>query len=46
VLDSRLQSGDVVSLRTPRTHVAVIEAARDVIAHAWAIVKRHDAPSD
>jgi HEPN domain-containing protein len=46
VLDSRLKSGDIVSLRTPRAHVAVIEAARDVIAHAWAIVKRHDAPSD
>jgi len=46
VLDSRSQSGGVVSLRTPSTHLSVIEAARDVIAHAWAIVKRHDTPSD
>ncbi|HEV3193620.1 MAG TPA: hypothetical protein VGY54_24110 [Polyangiaceae bacterium] len=46
VLDSRSQSGDIVSLRTPRNHLPVIEAARDVIAHAWAILKRHDTPSD
>jgi HEPN domain-containing protein len=44
VLDAPSLSGNVVTLRTPRTHVAVIEAARDVIAHAWAIMKRHDAP--
>jgi len=28
---------DVVSLRTPRAHVAIVEAARDVVAHAWAV---------
>jgi hypothetical protein len=37
----------LVSLRTPRTHEAVVDAARDVIAHAWAVVKRHEtAPHD
>jgi HEPN domain-containing protein len=46
VLDSRSRSGDVVTLRTPRAHVLVIEAARDVIAHAWAIMKQHDASDD
>lgn len=32
----------IVILRTPRTHTLVVEAARDVIAHAWAVVKRHE----
>jgi HEPN domain-containing protein len=36
------QTGGVVILRTPRTHEATMEAARDVIAHAWAVVKRHE----
>jgi|SRR5580698_1795568 hypothetical protein len=35
-------TGDVVVLRTPRTHEATMEAARDVIAHAWAVVKRNE----
>lgn len=35
-------AGGVVSLRTPKANEAVIEAARDVIAHAWAVVKRHE----
>jgi hypothetical protein len=42
VLDSTPPSGEVVVLRTPRAHVAVVEAARDVIAHAWVVVKRHE----
>ncbi|MCL2450236.1 MAG: hypothetical protein FWD17_14920, partial [Polyangiaceae bacterium] len=41
-----LASGVLVSLRTPRSHEGVLEAARDVIAHAWAVVKRHDARSE
>jgi hypothetical protein len=37
---------DLVPLRTPRGHAAFVDAARDVIAHAWAVVKRHEAPLD
>ena len=33
---------DVVRLRTPKTEHAAVEAAHDVIAHAWAVVKRHE----
>jgi HEPN domain-containing protein len=36
-------AGELVRLRTPRAHAAVVEAAHDVIAHAWAVVKRHEA---
>jgi HEPN domain-containing protein len=42
VLETRAPSSDVVSLRTPRIHERAIEAARDVIAHAWSVVKRHE----
>jgi HEPN domain-containing protein len=42
VLRTEVQSGDIVSLRTPRSHVAAVDAARDVIAHAWAVVRRHE----
>jgi len=47
VLDAGVPLAErLVSLRTPRTHEPVIDAARDVIAHAWAVVKRHEAPHD
>ncbi len=42
VLEARPPSGDVVTLRTPKAHEAVFEATRDVIAHAWAVVRRHE----
>jgi HEPN domain-containing protein len=42
VVDARPPGGDVVRLRTPRGHTQVVESARDVIAHAWAVVKRHE----
>ncbi|MDP9148807.1 MAG: hypothetical protein M3O36_02535 [Myxococcota bacterium] len=42
VLSAGAPSGDVVVLRTPRAHEPVLEAARDVIAHAWAVAKRHE----
>ncbi len=45
VLAARAPHGDVVILRTPGANEAVLEAARDVIAHAWAVVKRHE-PTD
>ena len=43
VLEEKAQAGEVIVLRTPRAHEGVLEAARDVIAHAWAVVKRHEA---
>jgi hypothetical protein len=42
VLEAKAPSAGVVSLRTPRTDEQVLEAVRDVIAHAWAVVKRHE----
>ena len=42
VVDARPPGGDVIHLRTPRGHALVVEAARDVIAHAYAVVKRHE----
>jgi HEPN domain-containing protein len=45
VLDAKPPSGDVVNLRTPRAHLELVEAARDVIAHAWTVVKRHETAS-
>jgi HEPN domain-containing protein len=42
VLEAEGPSGLVV-LRTPHAHEAVLEATRDVIAHAWTVVKRHEA---
>src|SRR5579884_2688599 len=43
VLDAAPPAGGVVVLRTPGAHAPVLEAARDVIAHASAVVKRHEA---
>lgn len=42
VLDAKQPAGEVVVLRTPHAHDGVLEAARDVIAHAWAVVRRHE----
>jgi hypothetical protein len=42
VLEAKGPGGDIVSLRTPRGHRHVVEAARDVVAHAWAVAKRHE----
>jgi hypothetical protein len=42
VLEAKAPAGEVVVLRTPRAHEAVLEATRDVVAHAWAVVKRHE----
>jgi hypothetical protein len=46
VLEARPPSMDVVVLRTPKGNAAVLEATRDVIAHAWAVVKRHETASE
>jgi hypothetical protein len=42
VLSAGGPGGEVVVLRTPHTGAAQLEAARDVIAHAWTVVRRHD----
>jgi hypothetical protein len=42
VLDAAPPSGEVVVLRTPRAYAAAVDAARDVIAHAWVVVQRHE----
>ena len=36
-------SAELVALRTPATDERVIEATKDVLAHAYAVVKRHEA---
>ena len=33
---------EVIVLRTPRTLAAPVDAAKDVVAHAWAVVRRHE----
>jgi HEPN domain-containing protein len=40
LLETPLPGGELVALRTAHADERVIEAARDVIAHAYAIVKR------
>jgi HEPN domain-containing protein len=42
VLEAKAPSAGVVNLRTPRSDEQLLEATRDVIAHAWALVKRHE----
>jgi HEPN domain-containing protein len=42
VLEAKVASAGMAILRTPRAHDRELEATRDVIAHAWAVVKRHE----
>lgn len=37
--------GSLVTLRTTKTEERILEAARDVIAHAYAVVKRYERQS-
>jgi HEPN domain-containing protein len=46
VLGASPPGHDVVVLRTPRAYEAVLDAARDVIAHAWAVVRRNEAKTE
>jgi hypothetical protein len=41
VLDGPEPGSDLIRLRTPRSRVTVLEAVRDIIAHAWSIVRKH-----
>lgn len=43
LLETPLPGGELVALRTSNADEKVLEAARDVIAHAFAVVKRSDA---
>ena len=43
LVDTPLPGGEVVALRTAKTDERVLEAARDLVAHAYAIVKRAEA---
>jgi HEPN domain-containing protein len=43
LVDTPLPGGEVVALRTAKADERVLEAARDLIAHAYALVKRADA---
>jgi hypothetical protein len=42
VLAAGVADHGIVRLGTPRTRAAPVEAAHDVIAHAWAVVKKHE----
>jgi len=44
LMDTPLPGGGqgIVTLRTSSTDEKILEAARDVIAHAYAVVKRHE----
>jgi HEPN domain-containing protein len=46
LVDTLLPGGELVSLRTAKADENVLEAARDVVAHAYALVKRDGALSD
>jgi hypothetical protein len=46
VLEAQPPAGDLVSLRTPRGHAVFVEAAHDVIAHAWVVVRKHETHTD
>ena len=43
LIDTPLPGGELVALRTSNADERVLEAARDLIAHAYAIVKRAEA---
>jgi hypothetical protein len=42
LLETPMPGGELVALRTATTDERVLEAARDVAAHAYAVVKRHE----
>jgi hypothetical protein len=45
VVDAKPPGGGLLTLRTSTSDERVLEATRDVIAHAYAVVKRHE-PAD
>jgi hypothetical protein len=45
LVDTPLPGGELVSLRTAKADDNVLEAARDLVAHAYALVKHDEAKS-
>ncbi len=46
LLDARPPSSDILTLRSRRSDERLLEAARDVMAHAYAVVKRHESEDE
>lgn len=44
LLETPLPGGELVALRTPLANEKILEAARDVMAHAYAVVKKNEPP--
>jgi HEPN domain-containing protein len=42
LVSSKPPGADILRLRSPRSDERLLEAARDVMAHAYAVVKRHE----
>ena len=42
LLESKAPGSDLLGLRSKASDARVLEAARDVMAHAYALVKRHE----
>jgi HEPN domain-containing protein len=45
LLETPLPGAELVSLRTANADERVLEAARDLVAHAYAVVKRDESPT-
>jgi HEPN domain-containing protein len=46
LLDARPPNSDILTLRSRRSDERLLEAARDVMAHAYAVIKRHENESE
>ncbi len=46
LLEARSPSSDILTLRSRRSDERLLEAARDVMAHAYAVIKRHENESE
>jgi len=46
LLEARPPSSDILTLRSRRSDERLLEAARDVMAHAYAVIKRHESESE
>lgn len=44
LVDTPLPGGELVALRTANADTNVLEAARDILAHAYAVVKKGETP--
>ena len=42
LVSSRPPGADILTLRSPRSDERMLDAARDVMAHAYAVIKRHE----